>query len=289
MNDIDSTTDHRPAPRRRIAAAGLVMGLVGGGTAGLILGTPLFASAEAGDTATTVPTTVITDDTAVPDETTAPKASGTEDATEPAEGSVQQEDTTPDRTEGSREPAGSRFAERMDAGLRSLLKGLVEDGTITQDQADAVIEAITDGRKHLRRDMSGNRDGRGAARMWGEGHGGGRMFKSLGGLREIYEKLDMSPMEIARQMMDGRTIADIASDHGIDRQDLVDAATDPMRSALDKAVEEGHLTREQADEHLDRATDAITKMIDGEMPTMSGRSNHHGDEGTSARPGKPGD
>lgn len=132
------------------------------------------------------------------------------------------------------------------------LSGLVSDGTITQDQADAVETALGDARPH---------------------HGmHGRPGHHLG---VVAEALDMTEDQLRTALEGGKTIAEVAADEGVDVQAVLDALAADARARLDQAVADGDLTREQADERLARIEERVTAMVDGERPARHRHRAHH--------------
>lgn len=285
MSGTDTNGDEHGKPRRRMATTGLVMGLIAGGAAGLVLGTPLFVSAEDGTTAPSTSsttstiiaaqdtTTATTEPTDLTDGVTPPDTSDSSDADATPTPGADEDAAAAGRAGRTRSRAARRslFAERMHERMEKALDGLVTDGTITREQADAVIDALSAGREKLGA-WKERADHPNPVRPFMGGRRGD-VTEMFHGMREIYQKLGMSPLDIAKEMMDGRTIAEIATDRGVTRQELIDSVTGPMRAAADEAVADGRLTREHADDQLRRATDAIGSMIDGRMPRMP----EHGD------------
>ncbi|MFP5577391.1 MAG: hypothetical protein ACLGIZ_04020 [Acidimicrobiia bacterium] len=132
------------------------------------------------------------------------------------------------------------------------LSGLVSDGTITQDQAEAVETALEDARPH---------HGMHARR----GHHLGVVAEALG----------MTEDQLRTALEGGKTIAEVAADEGVDVQAVIDALAADARARLDQAVADGDLTREQADERLARIEERVTAMVDGERPARH-RGHHAG-------------
>jgi hypothetical protein len=93
--------------RNRLAAGGLVVGLLGGGIAGAVLGVPGLVGAQ--DATTTTSTTV-----------------------------------APPNNQGGIAGNGADRKARAEQRLKDALAPLVKNGTITQSQADAVIKALED-------------------------------------------------------------------------------------------------------------------------------------------------
>jgi len=90
--------------------------------------------------------------------------------------------------------------------------------------------------------------------MW-RGHGGGMGWwgpdRGWGGpgdcLDTVADVLDMTPEELMSDLQDGRSLAELAEEKGVDSQTIVDAVRSGMDERLQEAVENGRLTQEQAD------------------------------------------
>jgi uncharacterized protein YidB (DUF937 family) len=135
--------------------------------------------------------------------------------------------------------------------VEDALSGLVEDGTITQEQADAVEEALEDARPD--RGIGG-----------GIGHHGFGLV--LGDMSTVAESLGISEDELRAALADGQTIAEIAEEQGVDVQDVIDDIVAAQRERVDEAVAEGRLTQEEADELLAGAEERVTAFVNGELP-----------------------
>lgn len=140
------------------------------------------------------------------------------------------------------------------------LTPLVENGTITQEQADAVVEAI--GEAMPERGFGHHMD-----------HGPGpRIF---GGV-DLAEVLGISQDELRDAFSAGQTIAEIAEANGIDVNDVIDALVEANEQRLAEAIEEGRLTQEQADERSQEATERITDLVNGELEFGPHMDRHRG-------------
>jgi polyhydroxyalkanoate synthesis regulator phasin len=150
--------------------------------------------------------------------------------------------------------------------VQDALSGLVENGTITEEQADAVEEALEDARPD--RGFEG-----------GIGHPG--FAFGFGGISTVAESLGIGEDELRAALADGQTIAAIAEEQGVDVQDVVDDIVAAQRERLDEAVAEGHLTQEEADEFLAGAEKRVTAFVNGEPPDREDLRElpHFGDRG----------
>ena len=99
--------------------------------------------------------------------------------------------------------------------------------------------------------------------MW-HGHGGGMGWwgpgRGWGGpgdcLDTVADVLAMTPEELRSELQDGRSLAELAEEKGVDSQTIVDAGRSGMEERLQEAVENGWLTQEQAE----RISEAMTEF-----------------------------
>lgn len=196
--------------KKTAVAAALSAGLIGGGAAGMILGTPGISGAQ--ETTTTVQAP--SDDTATDDATTDDGRGG------------------------------------MSEHLATTLAPLVEAGTITQAQADAVIAAIEE---------AGPPDG---------GHGGPGMRGGRGGpgLEVAADAIGITEEELRTALRDGGTLAEVAEANGVDPQAVIDALVAELQTRLDEKVADGDLTQEEADEKLASGIERITERMTSTPP-----------------------
>ncbi|MDQ2677773.1 MAG: hypothetical protein M3Y51_03440 [Actinomycetota bacterium] len=157
--------------------------------------------------------------------------------------------------------AAPRKGERPDrsARLKETLAPLVEDGTLTQAQADKVIETLLaarhDGGGH------GGHGGRGG-HGWGRGGFGGEAAAAA---------LGISVDELRTALRDGRSIAEIAASKGVSIDTVIAAIVAERTATIEEKVASGHLTPEQADEKLARLTERVTEMVNATPRTRGER------------------
>ena len=157
-------------------------------------------------------------------------------------------DTTDSDTTDGRDGAG---------WVADALSGLVEDGTLTQEQADAVEDALADARPH------------GA---FGDDHHRGGGWHA--GLSTVAEALGVSEDDLRGALEDGQTIAEVAEEQGVEVQDVVDAVVAAQQERLDEAVADGDLTQEEADEIAADVEERVTAFVNGEMPPLGDGMGH---------------
>ncbi len=70
------------------------------------------------------------------------------------------------------------------------------------------------------------------------------------GFTVIAEALGMTPEELADALAEGKSIAQIAQEKGVDLSQIIDKLMEPQISRMSWLVENGFLTQEQADQWL---------------------------------------
>lgn len=146
-------------------------------------------------------------------------------------------------------------------GPASVLSSLVSDGTLTQEQADKVADAMKNQREQMHKEREAQR-----AEMQA------LVAKTLG--------ISEADLEAARK--EGKSLKDIAGDK---RDDLVAAMVAFETAKIDKAVADGSLTQEQADKMKANMQERIENRVDGKGPDGNGPHGRGGPGG----PGRDGD
>jgi hypothetical protein len=142
---------------------------------------------------------------------------------------------------GAEAPAAT--AGERQGPLRRALDALVADGTLTQAQADAVLDATEAEAESGRAER---KDRRQANRQ--------ELLATVG------EVLGATPEQVKAALADGTSIAEQAAEAGVERQAVDDALTALLTGRIDAAVAEGRLGEERAAtarEHVDQAVDRI--------------------------------
>lgn len=129
------------------------------------------------------------------------------------------------------------------------LQPLIDDGTITQAQADAVLTALESARP----------EGVGPGRRGPGGRGPG--------LEAAATALGIDTAALRSELQAGKTMAEVATDNRVDVQTVIDAIVADMQRHLAEAVDNGRLTQEQADERSDDAVERATALVNGERPS----------------------
>jgi polyhydroxyalkanoate synthesis regulator phasin len=135
--------------------------------------------------------------------------------------------------------------------IKSALSGLVDDGSLTQEQADEVATTLSD-----------------AGLGRGGHHGGDRI-----GLETAADALGLTEAELRTALEpDGTSLADVAQDRGVDVGTLVDALVQAQQDRIAQAVEDGRLTQAEADQRLADLEARVTERVNSDDPVRG----HHG-------------
>jgi hypothetical protein len=141
--------------------------------------------------------------------------------------------------------------------ITDALKGLVSDGTITQDQADKVASTLAE-------EMPPGRPGFG-------GRGGHGMRGA--GLDAAATKLGMTVDELRTKLESGSSLADVAKEKGVSEGDLVAAMVKSADERLAREVSAGRLTQTEADQRKADLKARITDMVERQgLPARPSRT-----------------
>jgi len=234
-NEMQVANDPSEAPAKSLRARGLTIGLaaglLGGTAAGLVFGVPALTSASS-------PSAVV----------------------------QQTEDTTPsDSTPSVSTPSDETAAPTPGTRLRDALQPLVDDGTITAAQADAVVAQLKESLPE-----HGGRIGHG-------GHRGGGVFGHvLGEASDVVTGvLGIDADTLRTELQDGKSLADIATENGVDPQAVVDALVAEATTQIDQAVTAGRIDADQADELKADLESHLSDLVNGALPDFGDFPGHH--------------
>jgi hypothetical protein len=167
-----------------------------------------------------------------------------------------QTSTTTTATDSARRDPATR--------INGVLKPLVDDGTITQAQADSVSGALVSAR---------------------EAHGGHGSGEAKGARSEVLaQALGMSADDLRTAVESGKTIAQIAADQNVNIQVVIDALTAQATTHLAEKVASGEMTQAEADVKLAELETRITDMVNNPRPAEGGPRGGHGPKRGPAAP-----
>jgi lambda repressor-like predicted transcriptional regulator len=234
-----------PTNRKLLGAAAFSLALTGGGVAGALLGTPSLSGAQDGTDETT--------ETTAADGTGRLGAHRGEGLAAAAEAIGISEDELRAALEDGQSIA--QVAEAEGVEVQAVIDALVAHGT---ERLEAAIANLPDRMSELvERERLPDR-GRGPGGM----HGGGRGP----GLEAAAEAIGISEDELRAALADGTSLAEVAADHGVDVETLVDALVAQASTRLDDAVADGRLTESEAAERSAELEERITAHVNGEHP-----------------------
>jgi hypothetical protein len=114
--------------------------------------------------------------------------------------------------------------------IQSALSQAVEAGTITQDQADAILQSIA--QQSSPTETTGN--------VYSLNRNTGRV-EGPPEIQAVAGKLGISVGELGSALRSGSTLADLAQEKGVSMQELNDAAASAAKAHLDRAVQAGRM------------------------------------------------
>jgi len=161
-------------------------------------------------------------------------------------------------------PAAPVEAPHLASRLAEVLQPLVDAGTITQAQLDAVTQALQD-----------------AGPVWGGGHGGPRDHDHdhgpgpgrVGGrvsLETAASTIGISEEDLRTALEGGQTLAEVAAANGVEPQAVIDALVAEATTRLDEAVADGRIEQADADERRADLTERITTAVNEGFPARRG-------------------
>jgi len=138
-----------------------------------------------------------------------------------------------------------------------VLKQAVDEGLLTQEQADRMAENWQDGMGFM------GMPGRG-----GHGGGFGRGGDMMGGpedslLSVAADKLGMTVEELRTELEADKTIADVAKAKGVELATIIDAYVTARTEQVQQMVTDGRITQAQADKMLENLRAQAQERLEG--------------------------
>ena len=144
-----------------------------------------------------------------------------------------------------------KLREAQLAARDEMLAEAVKNGALTQEQADKIKNARAAGGPGL---FKGNL----------------QVFKGprMAALRNVMgaaaEAIGITEQQLFEGLRAGKSIAEIADEHDVDRDDLEDDILDSLTEAIDQAQTDGKITAEQAARLKNGLTEHIDQVLDRE-------------------------
>jgi polyhydroxyalkanoate synthesis regulator phasin len=145
----------------------------------------------------------------------------------------------------------------------------VKDGALTKDQADRLVEKLSEGVDELVENggpglqlgFRGPEFGPVPSGPPGKGSLPG-VFLPADPLESAADYLGMDRAELREALREGKSLADLAKDEGKSVDGLKQALREAIRKGADQAVKEGVLTNEQADRFVEKFGSAIDELVE---------------------------
>lgn len=235
-DDFDERPDHaatRPGRVRRYTLIGLSAGLLGGAAVGLAATSPLSSQAAE-----------------LPQLVAAPDPTDPADPADPA-----------DPEPGTDEALPASPAEH----LREVLQPLVDDGTLTTEQLDAVVATLQGARPAFPRPGGHRGPGLGGP---GRPGGEGRAHVLLD-REELAAVLGLDADALGEQLRDGSSLAEIAERQGVDVEVVIDLLVADAEARIADRIDDGTLSEEQGADRAAELRERVTELVNrapGEPP-----------------------
>ena len=258
--------------RKKVAAAGATAALAGalvvGGLAGPLA--PVFAATGAVDSG-------------IESVRQTPPNPAPKPAPKPGQGPGRGQQLTPEQRQQmqqQRQQAQQEYLNRVAANLGvspqqlqdALKKTRVEqinqavsEGKLSQDQANQMIQRINSGQGPI---------GFGP-NVGGPGHGPkpGDRQAMRGGMMGAAQALGLTPEQLRQELQGGKTLAQVAEQRNVSRDELKARLQAQQKQRLDQAVQQGRMTAEQASQVQARFAASLDRMLDaspGQHPAPAG-------------------
>jgi hypothetical protein len=145
---------------------------------------------------------------------------------------------------------------------------MVQQGKITQEQADKKIARIDQGPRPAKAEGVGGKPptaGQTGARV------GGPQVKAIGGV--IAQALGLNGKELRDAFNSGKTLAQLAEEKGLSVDQLRATVSQQLEQRLSAAVQAGSLTEDQAAQIRARHQQALERMLSGQARRDSSGKN----------------
>jgi hypothetical protein len=188
------------------------------------------------------------------------------------------DNSTKESPQPGSEAAKQAAQDRRTAAIRKALQGLVDDKTLTADQADKVAGTLA--KSEAVRGGPGDPVGPGGP---GVRRGGGLLGVEGPKADEAAAKvLGLSVDDLRTQLRSGSTLAEIAKKQGKDVDTLVTALVAVAKEQLDESVKAGRLTQETATQIEKTLEQRVRTVVQNGRPApgaMGGKAWRGGPEG----------
>ena len=157
---------------------------------------------------------------------------------------------------------------------KARLEAAVEDGKLTEEEAERLQERFDERGFALPGLGTPRPGGPGLGSLFGLGHG---LLQGAGDVVEAAaDYLGLTEAELLERLRDGDSLADVAEAEGKSVDGLEAALREATKAELDEAVEDGVLTREQADRLGEALGEHVDDLVQGSLRLGPGLGRGHG-------------
>lgn len=173
--------------------------------------------------------------------------------------------------------SSSQLQQAVTSTEDDIINEQVQQGKITQQQGDALKQKIDQGPSSEGFPLGGLFKGEGFGR-------GGFMGANISDLSTFF---GITTQQLQTELQSGKTLAQIATEHGKTADQLKTYITDQVKAQLDKAVASGSMTQQQEDNVLSQIGQKLDAMINGQANFGLGmhvRGRFHGGQNNNPAP-----
>jgi len=157
-------------------------------------------------------------------------------------GVVAAQTSTPTPSAGSATNPCSTIGTEQGGKLDDLLTALVNEGIISQDQADRIRQYLTTQAR---------------TRCYQA-----QVLPPADVLSTVANKVGLTTSQVVAELRQGKSLAQIASEHNVSRDDLKNALLATARANADALVQQGALTQSEADQAVQAVQNNLDTLID---------------------------
>jgi hypothetical protein len=173
-----------------------------------------------------------------------------------------------------------RLTNALKTGLKNRIDEAVEDGRMTKEEGDRLKARIDEGGLPFLAPL-------GPRGVHGPGMHREFKFRHFHKLETAARYLGITEAALRDELRDGKTLAQVARERDKSVDGLVDALVAEKRKRIDQAVEDGRLTRAEADAFLAGLRERIADFVNGRFPRLRRHFRPFGGGG-ALRPERPG-
>ncbi len=165
--------------------------------------------------------------------------------------------------------------------VTKLINDAVKSGKITQDQANTMLGKLDDALNKLLNQKFPDLKNVGVKVLQA------RALQLLA--KETATESKIKPKDVLKGLADGKTLAQIATEHGADPVKIVSATVQTATTQINKAVSAGKISQEQADKVIAGLQDGFTKAMNTVHPLEQIAAGSTGNANATPQPaGTPG-